>query len=179
MVSQSLLVQIPQAGVGGTTTWFSSLFTMKSEHKDAGAGPGNLHSPPMVGLRWRWSTLTVADTGICSCISLCRFPPCLASRHRTWGSCWEHLTCAGVQTIRVPPGVSEQEEVQVQVTRVLVESYFSLVRASLQDSVPKAVMHFLVLWVQRGLQQHLIRTLYKCSPCPAAVLPSDWQLCTS
>ena len=72
------------------------------------------------------------------------------------------LTCAGwVQTIRVAAGVSEQEEVQVQVTRTLVQSYFSLVRASLQDSVPKAVMHFLVLYVQRGLQQHLIRTLYK------------------
>ena len=52
----------------------------------------------------------------------------------------------------------------MQVTRVLVESYFALVRASLQDSVPKAVMHFLVLYVQRGLQQHLIRTLYKCTP---------------
>ena len=69
-----------------------------------------------------------------------------------------------LQTIRVAAGVSEQEEVQVQVTRTLVQSYFSLVRASLQDSVPKAVMHFLVLYVQRGLQQHLIRTLYKCGP---------------
>ena len=52
----------------------------------------------------------------------------------------------------------------MQVTRTLVQSYFSLVRASLQDSVPKAVMHFLVLYVQRGLQQHLIRTLYKWAP---------------
>ena len=42
-------MQIPQAGVGGTTTWFSSLFKMNNEHaKDAAGGPGNLHSPPMV-----------------------------------------------------------------------------------------------------------------------------------
>ena len=31
----------------------------------------------------------------------------------------------------------------------------------LQDSVPKVLMHFLVNTVQRGLQQHLIRTLYR------------------
>ena len=49
-----------------------------------------------------------------------------------------------LQTLRVPTSTTEQEEVQVEVTRVLVESYFDLVRKNLQDSVPKAVMHFLV-----------------------------------
>ena len=68
----------------------------------------------------------------------------------------------------MPGGVSEQEEVQVQVTRLLVESYFDVVRKNLQDAVPKAVMHFLVNSVQRGLQQHLIRTLYRWGhPCCA------------
>lgn len=28
--------------------------------------------------------------------------------------------------------------------------------------MPKALMHFLVLKVQRGLQQHLIKTMYRC-----------------
>ena len=72
--------------------------------------------------------------------------------------------CAGpvAQTLKVAQGVSEQESVQVAITRLLVESYYDIVRRSLQDSVPKAVMHFLVLFVQRGLQQHLIRSLYRC-----------------
>ena len=83
----------------------------------------------------------------------------------------ERALCA--QTIRVPAGTSEQEEVQVAVTRVLVESYYALVRASLQDSVPKAVMHFLVLYVQRGLQQHLIRTLYRRARADAG--PGPWN----
>ena len=71
----------------------------------------------------------------------------------------QHAVC--LQILRVPGGVSEQEEVQVQVTRLLVESYFDVVRKNLQDAVPKAVMHFLVNSVQRGLQQHLIRSLYR------------------
>jgi len=43
-----------------------------------------------------------------------------------------------LQTLRVGGVVSSQEEVAVQVTRVLVESYFDIVRGNLQDSVPKA-----------------------------------------
>jgi len=48
-----------------------------------------------------------------------------------------------------------------QVTRILLTSYFALARAALADTVPKAVVHFLVNSVQRGLQQHLIRQLYR------------------
>ena len=112
-----------------------------------------------------------------------------------------------MQTLRVPTSITEQEEVQVEVTRLLVECYFDIVRANLQvrgqppplscllscpaveaaisavsspricaaqprrplhkqlgpvqDAVPKALMHFLVLKVQRGLQQHLIKTMYR------------------
>lgn len=38
----------------------------------------------------------------------------------------------GVQTLRVPTSITEQEEVQVEVTRLLVECYFDIVRANLQ-----------------------------------------------
>lgn len=33
--------------------------------------------------------------------------------------------------------------------------------ASVQDCVPKAIMHFLVHRSERGMQQHLIQSLYK------------------
>jgi dynamin 1-like protein len=65
------------------------------------------------------------------------------------------------QTLRVPKAVSDQEGVQVEVTRVLVDSYFDIVRKNLQDAVPKALMYFLVNSTRRGLQQHLIRALYR------------------
>ena len=39
-----------------------------------------------------------------------------------------------MQTLRVPTSITEQEEVQVEVTRLLVECYFDIVRANLQAS---------------------------------------------
>jgi dynamin 1-like protein len=64
-------------------------------------------------------------------------------------------------TLKVPKAASDQEGVQVEVTRVLVDSYFDIVRKNLQDAVPKAVMNFLVGATRRSLQQHLIRSLYR------------------
>ena len=54
-------------------------------------------------------------------------------------------------------GVGEQ----VKVTRVLLNSYFAISRAALANTVPKAVVHFLVNSIGRGLQQHLIGALYR------------------
>ena len=64
-------------------------------------------------------------------------------------------------TLKVPKTVTDQEEVQVEVTRLLVESYFDIVRRNLQDAVPKALMHFLINATRKGLQQHLIKVLYR------------------
>ncbi|WIA15453.1 hypothetical protein OEZ85_002099 [Tetradesmus obliquus] len=58
---------------------------------------------------------------------------------------------------------NEHEEVQVEVIRLLVSNYFDIVRGNLADLVPKALMRFLVHHSQRGLQQHLIATLYRDS----------------
>lgn len=43
----------------------------------------------------------------------------------------------------------------------LINSYFYIVRKSIQDTVPKAVMHFLVNFVKDNLQSELVTHLYK------------------
>ena len=45
----------------------------------------------------------------------------------------------------------------------LIRSYFLIVRKNIQDSVPKAIMHFLVNFVQDQLQSELVALLYKTS----------------
>ena len=47
------------------------------------------------------------------------------------------------------------------VTERLIKSYFLIVRKNIQDSIPKAIMHFLVNHVKDNLQSELVSHLYK------------------
>lgn len=65
------------------------------------------------------------------------------------------------ETLKVSNVTTEQEAVQVEVTRVLIHSYFDIVRKNMQDLVPKIVMNFMVNHVQKGLQKQLTHVLYR------------------
>ncbi|XP_046405452.1 dynamin-1-like protein isoform X2 [Ischnura elegans] len=64
-----------------------------------------------------------------------------------------HVSC--------PRKLSEREQRDCDVIERLIKSYFYIVRKSIQDSVPKAVMHFLVNYVKDNLQSELVTHLYK------------------
>lgn len=46
--------------------------------------------------------------------------------------------------LRPTEGHSEQEAVEIAVTKLLLRSYYDIVRKNIEDSIPKAIMHFLV-----------------------------------
>ncbi|EFJ24218.1 hypothetical protein SELMODRAFT_101670 [Selaginella moellendorffii] len=64
-------------------------------------------------------------------------------------------------TLRATDAQTEQERVEVAVTRLLLKSYYEIVRKNIQDAVPKAIMHFLVGHVKRELLNLLIKKLYR------------------
>ncbi|XP_029295454.1 dynamin-1-like protein isoform X2 [Cottoperca gobio] len=57
--------------------------------------------------------------------------------------------------------LSAKEQRDCEVIQRLINSYFLIVRQSIQDSVPKTVMHFLVNFVKEHLQSELVGQLYK------------------
>uniref|UniRef100_A0A8C6UE16 Interferon-induced GTP-binding protein Mx n=1 Tax=Neogobius melanostomus TaxID=47308 RepID=A0A8C6UE16_9GOBI len=59
--------------------------------------------------------------------------------------------------------LSAREQRDCEVIQRLIKSYFLIVRKSIQDSVPKTVMHFLVNFVKEHLQSELVGQLYKQS----------------
>lgn len=70
--------------------------------------------------------------------------------------------------LKEPPAVlrpsdaqTEQEWVEIAVTRSLIKSYYDIVRKNVQDAVPKAIMHFLVNHAKRELHSVFIRKLYR------------------
>lgn len=57
--------------------------------------------------------------------------------------------------------LSPKEQRDVDVIKKLIFNYFLIVRKNIQDSVPKAIMHFLVNHVRDNLQSYLVGRLYK------------------
>lgn len=54
-----------------------------------------------------------------------------------------------------------REEMETQLIRSLISSYFNIVRQSIQDIIPKAIMHFLVNHTAQQVQNRLVASLYK------------------
>ncbi|KAH7575540.1 hypothetical protein JRO89_XS02G0138200 [Xanthoceras sorbifolium] len=70
--------------------------------------------------------------------------------------------------LREPPTVlrpseshSEQEAIEIAVTKLLLRSYYDIVRKNIEDTVPKAIMHFLVNHTKRELHNVFIKKLYR------------------
>ncbi|XP_024529684.1 dynamin-related protein 3A isoform X1 [Selaginella moellendorffii] len=63
--------------------------------------------------------------------------------------------------LRASDAQTEQESTEIVVTRLLLKSYYDIVRKNIQDSVPKAIMHFLVNHAKRELHNVFIRKLYR------------------
>ncbi|GAW18748.1 hypothetical protein ANO14919_082300 [Xylariales sp. No.14919] len=61
----------------------------------------------------------------------------------------------------VEPALSEREAMETELIRALISSYFNIVRESIADQVPKAVMHLLVNHCKDVVQNRLVSELYK------------------
>lgn len=57
--------------------------------------------------------------------------------------------------------MTDKELRDCQVIERLIKSYFYIVRKSIQDSVPKVIMHFMVNHVKENLQSELVTHLYQ------------------
>lgn len=56
---------------------------------------------------------------------------------------------------------TEKEEMETHLILTLIRSYFNVVRKNIVDSVPKAIMHFLVNAVKENLHNRLVTELYR------------------
>jgi len=59
------------------------------------------------------------------------------------------------------PALTEREALETELIRRLISNYFNIVRETIADQVPKAVMHLLVNNSKDVVQNRLVSTLYK------------------
>lgn len=57
--------------------------------------------------------------------------------------------------------LTEREQLECELIRRLIASYFSIVRETIRDQVPKAIMCLLVNYCKEGVQNQLVQKLYK------------------
>jgi len=59
------------------------------------------------------------------------------------------------------PHLTLREEMETNLIRSLITSYFNIVRQTIQDLIPKAIMHLLVNFTSKHVQDRLVSSLYK------------------
>lgn len=59
------------------------------------------------------------------------------------------------------PAMTDREQMETELIRALISSYFNIVRESIADQVPKAVMHLLVNHCRDEVQNRLVSELYR------------------
>jgi dynamin 1-like protein len=65
------------------------------------------------------------------------------------------------QPAQQQPAPPEREEIEVELIRSLIASYFAITRKSIGDLVPKTIMHLIVNHAKENVQNRLVSTLYK------------------
>ncbi|KAF9615798.1 hypothetical protein IFM89_026469 [Coptis chinensis] len=97
-----------------------------------------------------------------------RMPSSESSRRKSYSESVPLFEQTSVIQLREPPAIlrpsenqTEQEAVEIILIKLLLKSYYDIVRKNIQDLVPKAIMYFLVNHTKRDLLGTFIQNLYR------------------
>ncbi|KAF2754778.1 vacuolar sorting protein 1 [Pseudovirgaria hyperparasitica] len=76
-------------------------------------------------------------------------------------------------TLRASGTLSEKEAMEVEVIKLLIASYYSIVRRTMIDMVPKAIMLNLVAMTKDEMQRELLENMYKTEELDDLLKESD------
>ncbi|CUS10603.1 unnamed protein product [Tuber aestivum] len=79
-------------------------------------------------------------------------------------------------TLKASGTLSERETIEVEVIKLLISSYYNIVRRTMIDMVPKAIMLNLVQLTKEEMQRELLENLYKSDELEALLKESDYTI---
>ncbi|XP_055858966.1 dynamin-1-like protein [Episyrphus balteatus] len=109
-------------------------------------------------------------------------PPAQSMENSATNTPIHNMIASPVKAVNLLPDVpshnsarrlTDKEQKDCDVIERLIKSYFYIIRKSIQDSVPKAIMHFLVNYVKDNLQSELVTHLYKSDRAETLLNESD------
>ncbi|KAJ4377197.1 vacuolar protein sorting-associated protein 1 [Neocucurbitaria cava] len=79
-------------------------------------------------------------------------------------------------TLKASGTLSEKESQEVEVIKLLITSYFNIVRRTMIDMVPKAIMLNLVSWTRENMQGELLTNMYKTDELDELLKESEYTV---
>ncbi|CAI7600917.1 unnamed protein product [Penicillium glandicola] len=77
-------------------------------------------------------------------------------------------------TLKASASLSEREATEVEVIKLLITSYFNIVKRTMIDMVPKAVMYTLVQFTKDEMQRELLENMYRTNELDELLKESDY-----
>ncbi|KAG0635107.1 Dynamin central region-domain-containing protein [Tuber brumale] len=79
-------------------------------------------------------------------------------------------------TLKASGTLSEREGIEVEVIKLLISSYYNIVRRTMIDMVPKAIMLNLVQLTKEEMQRELLENLYKSDELDSLLKESEYTI---
>ncbi|KAL2268638.1 hypothetical protein VTJ83DRAFT_3484 [Remersonia thermophila] len=79
-------------------------------------------------------------------------------------------------TLKASGTLSEREGIEVEVIKLLISSYYNIVKRTMIDMVPKAIMLNLVSFTKDGMQKELLENMYRQSELDDLLKESDYTV---
>ncbi|THC90882.1 hypothetical protein EYZ11_009662 [Aspergillus tanneri] len=79
-------------------------------------------------------------------------------------------------TLKASASLSERESTEVEVIKLLITSYFNIVKRTMIDMVPKAIMYTLVQFTKDEMQRELLENMYRNSELDDLLKESDYTI---
>ncbi|KAH8805853.1 dynamin-1-like protein-like protein [Xylogone sp. PMI_703] len=79
-------------------------------------------------------------------------------------------------TLKASGTLSERESVEVEVIKLLISSYYNIVKRTMIDMVPKAIMLTLVQFTKDEMQRELLENMYRTDTLDELLKESDYTI---
>ncbi|KAL4867102.1 hypothetical protein BDV12DRAFT_186969 [Aspergillus spectabilis] len=100
-----------------------------------------------------------------------------------FGSFWASKNKKKMAAMEAPPptlkasaSLSERESTEVEVIKLLITSYFNIVKRTMIDMVPKAIMYTLVQFSKEEMQRELLENMYRNNELDDLLKESDYTI---
>lgn len=79
-------------------------------------------------------------------------------------------------TLKASGTLNERENIEVEVIKLLISSYFNIVKRTMIDMVPKAIMYMLVQFSKDEMQRELLEMMYRNNELDELLKESDYTI---